>query len=254
MLPNTIQYQIDFWDSFAKESLKFPGAFAFVTGLQTPLLNLLVLEQQNLDTLQLVLPRVESFFGEHNVPWGVNIIDGRSSKEIICFLKNNDFKNICAQFQMQTRLDALTNNFVDQHNIKQVTDSDMLLDWMIPVANAFEATASDSIMYRELVANAFNKEKNTFEHFVLYINNKPVSSATLTITNEVARLDNVATVKKLQNQGFGKQIIAFSVERARNAGAKHIFFESSEAGIHLYKKMGFIEINTSSIYSMSKIL
>lgn len=254
MLPNTIQYQINFWDSFAKESFKLPGAFAFVTGLKTPLINLLLLEQQNIETLQRVLPRAQNFFAQHNVPWGVNVIDNGSSKEIIGFLKNNGFKDICRQFQMETRLDSLVSDFVSTYDIKQVTDTNMLLDWIIPVANAFEAAASDSKKYLKLVENAFNKEKNSFEHFILYSNNKPISSATLTIINDVARLDNVATVKELQNQGFGKQIISYSIERARNAAAKHIIFESSEAGINLYKKMGFVEINTSSIYSLSEIL
>jgi GNAT superfamily N-acetyltransferase len=254
MLPNTIQYQINFWDSFAKESFKFPGAFAFVTGLKTPLVNLLLLEQQNMETLQTVLPRAQIFFAQHNVPWGVNVIDNGSSKEIITFLKNNGFKNICRQFQVEPRIDSLLGDFVATGDIRQVTDVNMLLDWIIPVANAFEAAVSDSNLYRKLVKNAFDKEKNSSKHFVLYSNNKPVSSATLTIINDVARLDNVATVKELQNQGFGKQIIGHSVERARSAGAKYIVFESSEAGINLYKKMGFVEINTSSIYSLSEIL
>ena len=254
MLQNTIQYQINFWDSFSKESFRKSGAFVFATGLQTPLINLIILEQQNIESLQSVLPKAQNFFGKHDVPWGVNIIHNESDNEIITFLKNNGFENIRTQFQMETKIDFLPDDFVAAYDIKQVSNTNMLLDWLIPIASAFEIAATDSDLYYKLANDAFNARKIFCEHFVLYIDNKPVSSSTLTITNNVARLDNVATVKELQNQGFGQEIIGFSIEKARKYGAKHIVFESSEAGINLYKKMGFIEINISSIHSLSKIL
>ena len=103
MLKNTIQYQIYFWNSFAKESFATENAFVFTTGIKSPLINLIILKKQNLQTLTTILPKAQAFFDRHKVPWGINIIDDLSAKEFFPFLKNKGFKKICTQFEMETK-------------------------------------------------------------------------------------------------------------------------------------------------------
>lgn len=89
---------------------------------------------------------------------------------------------------------------------------------------------------------------------MLYEDTIPVSSATLAIHSNVARLDNVATVKEQQGRGYGKKIIEYCVQKARKSGCEYMVFEGSEQGIKLYRKMGFTETAMSYIYSLNKIV
>ena len=252
MLKNTIQYQIHFWDSFAKESFATEDSFVFTTGIKNSLVNLVILKKQNLQALTSILPKAQDFFDRHKVPWGINIIDDSSAKEILPFLENRKFRKICTQFEMQTELDTLPQISTLTPNIKEVINADMLRNWTMPVASGFEATSEDAELYYKLTKAAFSKKSNPLMHFVLYEDTTPVSSATLAIYDKVARLDNVATVKELQGQGHGEKIIEYCVERARKLGSKYMVFESSQQGISLYRKMGFAETAMSYIYSLSK--
>ena len=252
MLKNTIQYQIHFWNSFAKESFATEDSFVFTTGIKNSLVNLMILKKQNLQALASILPKAQDFFDRHKVPWGINIIDDSSVKELLPFLENKKFKKICTQFEMETKLDTLPQISTLAPNIKKVVNTDMLRNWTVPIASGFESTPEDTELYYKLIKMAFNKKSNPLMHFVLYEDTIPVSSATLAIHDNVARLDNVATVKELQGQGRGEKIIKYCVGKARKLGSKYIVFESSKQGISLYRKMGFTETAMSYIYSLSK--
>ena len=252
MLKNTIQYQIYFWNSFAKESFVTENSFVFTTGIKSPLINLIILKKQNLQTLTTILPKAQDFFDRHKVPWGINIIDDLSAKEIFPFLKNKGLKKICTQFEMETKLNQLPQIPKLKPNIKEVVNTDMLHNWTTPIASGFESTNEDIELYYKLFKAAFNKKSNPLTHFVLYEDTIPVSSATLAIHSNVARLDNVATVKEQQGRGYGKKIIEYCVQKARKSGCEYMVFESSEQGIKLYRKMGFTETAMSYIYSLNK--
>ena len=254
MLKNTIQYQIHFWNSVAKESFSTEDFFVFTTGIKNPLINLILFKKQDMHTLTSIMPKAQDFFDRHKVPWGINIIDDSSAKKILPFLENRKFKKICTQFEMQTELNTLPQISTLAPNIKEAINANILRDWTIPIASGFEATSGEVELYYKLNKVAFNKKSNPLTHFVLYENTTPVSSATLSIYDKVIRLGNVATIKAKQRQGHGRKIIEYCVDKAQKLGSKYMVFESSEQGISLYRKMGFAETAKSYIYSLSNSL
>ncbi len=247
-----IDYQIKFWEHLAVDSISNDDAYIFITGLQSPVINLVILKKQNEANIKSVIDKASDFFTKHKAPWGVNIIEDEASQNIINYLTNRDFKKICTQYEIDTKISSLNTNIISNPNIIEVTNSTELQDWVIPIADAFDSAAQDTELYFQLNKKAFESNSNILKHFVLYDNNTPISSATLSFFNKTARLDNVATLKTKQGHGFGKEIIQYCINKSQNSNCNRMVFESSEEGIHLYRKLGFSETGKSYIYSLSE--
>lgn len=245
-----IEYQIEFWKHLAVDEISNDTIYIFSTGLQSPLINLLILRKQNIKDIHSITDTASEFFTKHNnIPWGINIIDDEYSKNIITQLSDKGFKSICQQYEMDTDIELVSTSTLSNTSIIEVSDADMLDDWVIPIADAFEAAAQDTELYLDLNKKAFNSDSNRLKHFILYENDKPIASATLCFFDKVARLDNVATLRKKQGLGYGKKIIQYCTNKSKLAGSNKMVFESSQQGIKLYRKLGFSEIGKSYIYS-----
>lgn len=249
-----IEHQIEFWQHLAIDAILNDDAYIFSLGIQNPLINLIILRKQNIQDITPIIDTASEFFTKHdNTPWGINIINDEYSKNIKNQLLNSGFKSICQQYEMNTDVELVCSNILLNANIVEVTDSDMLDDWVIPITSGFQAAAQDTKLYLKLVKKAFNSDSNLLKHFILYENDKPITSASLCFFEEVARLDNVATLKEKQGLGYGKKIVQYCANKSKLSGSKRIEFESSEQGIKLYRKLGFTEVGTSNIYSKFSI-
>jgi GNAT superfamily N-acetyltransferase len=248
-----IEYQIEFWKHLAIDSITLDEAFIFASGIETPLINLVLFKKQSKHALKKVLPIAEEFFKKHKLPWGMNIIEDKDSEDIIDELINRGYKNINQQYEIDSEISALN---IDTKplspNIIEVTNSSDLKDWAYPVTSAFEIDAQSSKAYLRLIKNSFESDSNILRHFTLYNNDQPISSASVCFFDKIARLDNVSTVKEKQGQGFGRKIIQFCINLAKQENCGRMIFESSKEGIDLYRKLGFSETGKSYIYSLSE--
>jgi ribosomal protein S18 acetylase RimI-like enzyme len=78
--------------------------------------------------------------------------------------------------------------------------------------------------------------------------NNPVST-TLTFEKEnTFGLYMVSTLAEMQGQGFGQSIVQNALDYAKSIGCEELVLQSTRAGINLYKKMGFEEVEKLVIY------
>jgi GNAT superfamily N-acetyltransferase len=69
------------------------------------------------------------------------------------------------------------------------------------------------------------------------------------VDRETFEFSKMAVAEKSQGLGIGKRLGERALEKAKTAGAKRIYLEGNtllEASIHLYKKLGFKEIEWQS--------
>jgi hypothetical protein len=64
-------------------------------------------------------------------------------------------------------------------DIIEVPDTNMLDDWAILITSAFEAAGQDSKLYIDLSKKSFNSDSNRLKYFLLYRNDRHISSARL---------------------------------------------------------------------------
>lgn len=75
--------------------------------------------------------------------------------------------------------------------------------------------------------------------FVGYDGTKPVSCSTLTVTERVAGIASVGTVRRARGRGFGAAITWGAVESGAALGADVGYLAASRLGFPVYERMGF---------------
>lgn len=95
-------------------------------------------------------------------------------------------------------------------------------------------------------------EENPFSHgWILEDEDKIVGYAFLWETFEMAQLARIGIQPRLRKKGYASFLMEKLIERARSVDCEYMTLEvraSNEAGLALYKKMGFIQVNVSKNY------
>lgn len=211
----------------------------YLTGVNAESLNLLILKE-NLKNPPISLLPYGQIFLEQELPWSIVIPENYSQKSLEEILKTLDFspegnsENAVAMFIDLKQLPSL-----QKPKLSSIKNMDNNLDeWMYPSIEAFASTYEITNQYKKNHERAL-ANKAQFWHFSFYVDKTPVSSLTLSLHNDLARIDDLGTLPSYQKQGFATELVHFALEQAKNLKANYCFLEASESGLSLYKKIGF---------------
>lgn len=239
-----------FWQSMATSTYNKNGLFAWTTNLKANYLNGVINTAANIT--QEDVEEVIHFFKNHDVPWLwiVNpIYDGENVTKLLLskgFRENGSYSVVC--YDLTENLPELD---LKQTYIREVFDEKGLMDWRVPEDEGFKVDKNEQLGYFDRVKNVLFGKEEAFHHYVAYINEKPVSCATLSFSEHGARIDNVATCDDFLRQGFAKAVTMFAMKEAKKLGCKMVCLESSDAGLSLYLKLGFKEIYKNREYAFA---
>jgi GNAT superfamily N-acetyltransferase len=119
---------------------------------------------------------------------------------------------------------------------------------MMPLIGAFESTFEICSIYANIHEQALKKNIN-LRHFSLYKQEKPIASITLSLINDVARIDDVGTLPEFQGKGYATHLMCYALSEAKRLGACHCFLESSDSGLGVYQKLRFEPLFKNNIYT-----
>ncbi len=236
-----------FFRSISKECLDFDEfATAYFTGINFECDNPVYI-RNNIASSNEVLNRCEQFYEKHNSPWNVIVTEQFITNELIQSLNNMGFSLSGKSVAMFVEL-----NKQSKHNIKDDVVihlvSDKLDQWMLPVGSAFETTAEVTRHYADIHKRALNNKAN-FHHFTLYKGELPISSLTISLQSNVARIHDVGTLPEYQNKGYATQLMKYAINKASDLGAQYCVLEASESGLTVYEKLGFMPLFKNNTYS-----
>lgn len=226
-----------FFRSISKECLELnEQAFVYVTGVAVASLNLFVL-RENIANLNAVLAEYEEIFTAKQLPWAAVISEYYLETSLEDFLEHIPFKaheNAVAMVLELTNKEKLQ----PQNNLLIRRMDAHLVDWMPPLLEAFSSTEELTSLYLQTHEKALANNAQ-FRHYSLYVDDKPVSSLTLSFNQNIARIDDVGTLPLHQKKGYATYLIDYALEEAKKAGVEFCFLEASDSGLSVYQKIGF---------------
>jgi predicted GNAT family acetyltransferase len=96
----------------------------------------------------------------------------------------------------------------------------------------------------QVLYNAFSRQglgpDSSALHYIGYLNDQPVTSATLFLAGGIAGVYNVSTPEVFRRQGFGSAITHAALEDAIQRGYRTAFLQSSSLGKGVYSDLGFV--------------
>lgn len=111
------------------------------------------------------------------------------------------------------------------------------------IENAEENVYADAVTecYYNAVKNTINSKEHI--HIIVYDNDIPVSVATLNYVNGIGGINNVGTAQGYWNKGYGKQLIAYLINKFENLGGGILTLstEYHSKNQQFYEKLGFKE-------------
>lgn len=237
-----------FWQSMAVSTYDKNGLFAWTTNLKANYLNGVISTGANITAKD--VEEVIDFFKTQDVPWLWILNPIYDAKNTTNLLLSKDFRDNGSYPVMWYDLTRdLPELDLKQAYIKEVLDEEGLMDWRIPEDEGFKVDKEEQSGYFDRVKNIPFGRAEAFHHYVAYINEKPVSCATLSISKYGARIDNVATCDDFLRQGFGRAVTIFAMREAQKFGCKMVCLESFDEGLPLYLKIGFKEIYRNKEYA-----
>lgn len=113
-----------------------------------------------------------------------------------------------------------------------------LNDWAGPMGSAFGMPAEGAAHYQARHQAALDRGAR-FYHFTLTEKGQPVSSLTLTLCDDLARLNDIGTDAAYRAKGYSTRLIRTALAHATSLGAHWCFLEASTQGLSLYHTLGF---------------
>lgn len=122
--------------------------------------------------------------------------------------------------------------------VKQVMNQAMFDEWTVINAKGFGAD-DYTAFHAAYSRHGFGPDAQAV-HFIGYLGEAPVTSATLLVAGGSASVYNVSTPTELRSQGFGGAITHAALQAARDRGYHDTWIWSSDLGKSVYAKLGFV--------------
>ena len=90
----------------------------------------------------------------------------------------------------------------------------------------------------------------TLYHLSGFIDDQIISSLTLSLTDDHARIDDVSTIPTHQKKGYATALMKEAVNYAKQLKARTCFLEASDAGLSIYQQIGFSELFKNCYYEI----
>lgn len=243
-----IEATIGFYQTMAIDKLTLPGLSVFVTGIDSPFLNVVIDTRENTENTSVIIIAIENFFKKYDFPWSWFITPAVKAVNLEPFGYSLVEEVPGMYFNLENPLPKMTTDYID---IKELNKNDNLTDWIKPIHEGFGGK-DNCEGFRQLNADLLKKGDIKLRHFIAYYKNQLAASGTLLLDTDAVMLHNLATKTAFRKLGIGSALTRFMMKEAQRLGFKHCFLDSSEDGFDLYKKLGFLTYCSTLVYSKSK--
>jgi ribosomal protein S18 acetylase RimI-like enzyme len=141
-------------------------------------------------------------------------------------------------------LDAVTPRSVAGLAVERVRDDAGIEAFLRLAEGALELTAVVGGLLRSLAGVTGLGDDAPIRHYLGRLEGEAVGIATLHLGGRVAGIYNVGTPEAFRGRGIGSALTMAALVDARASGATTAALQSSELGLGVYRRLGFVEVGT----------
>jgi GNAT superfamily N-acetyltransferase len=124
---------------------------------------------------------------------------------------------------------------------KQLTSVEQLNDYFHPFVKNFNFNADHEKAIKSYYRNY--TEREDFAHFIAYLNEQPIASASVLIKEGLAGLHNLSVLPDYRNRGVGKHLQRLRLNYARQHAADAAVIQAVPASAHMVRQLGFKDVS-----------
>jgi ribosomal protein S18 acetylase RimI-like enzyme len=215
----------------------------FMTGLPDSLLNAVLYAQILPDEIDAVLKSLKSQFDAQKTPFSWYIGPSTTPSNLGEHLRAHGLVYEEKIIGMATDLLKLNGNIPKPEGLTvvRVSDTDTLNRWVKALKTGFSLSDAFAEAMSYVCTNFDLTDEEVNYHYLGLLNDEPVATTSLSLSNGVASIYDVSTVPKARRQGIGATLTLTALLEAREAGYRVAVLHSSHMAAKLYERLGFRE-------------
>lgn len=230
---------INFYQSIGLPVKEYSWGAVGKTGMQTPLLNGVILVE-NGDQAAKDVNDVETYFRRDDLPYSWWIEKSRVTPQLKETLEKKGMQSAGIFPGMGIEL---AQNLKDpSHEVIDVTD---LEKWMEVIAEAFQFNEEVAAGYSELLETAKN---SPYYHMGVKVEGKMVATGSVLCLENCAYIYNVATLEEYRGKGYATSVTAKLLLKAKEQGNDSAVLVSSPMAVSVYRQLGFESLTDFEIF------
>lgn len=236
----------DFYHTLSLEILQTKTASAYVTGVDSPFLNVVMTRHGHVAVAKQDRLQIKKFFAAHNAPWSFLVTPLTFDEHALHSTLLEEVPGL--YFNLEKNLPpAIISPLLI---INEVSAKDNLSTWVQAIREGFP-TADAGEAYRKLNADLLThpEKKSRLKHFIAFYEGQLATAATLFLSPSGVMLHNLATRNDFRKQGLGTALTLHMMHIAKKLGHRNCFLDSSSEGLNLYQKLGFKVCYTTKFYA-----
>lgn len=229
----------NFFSRVSYSQIEYNNMVAYATGVQACGLNPAIVSAIDNQFIENVI-KCQAFYAQNKLPWALILPDYLYAQRLEAPLQEQHLEVTDKGVAMIASLSNSSLPIIDSALIvKEIKGN--LSEWSVPLIYGFESTPEVTAIYTKRHESASKPDAN-LHHFSGFINNTLVTSLTLSLCEDFARIDDVATLPAYQRKGYATTLILETLRFAKQLNVTSCFLEASETGLNVYKKLGFNEL------------
>ena len=149
---------------------------------------------------------------------------------------------------MAMELSALPERLVPGLSIDEVLSPVDLASWVATLAQGFGAGRPEAEWVGAVYARLGYGGDSPWHHYLARLAGRPVATATLLESGDIAGIYFVFTLPEVRRRGIGAAITAAALRHARDRGGRLGVLGASPMGESVYRRMGFREYCRIGLY------
>jgi ribosomal protein S18 acetylase RimI-like enzyme len=242
------------WDAFGGlpgiEYSKGPEMTRFISGIPYPLCNDVIHAHFPGDEIDLQIERALRPFEERNLPMFWWVGPSTQPAHLGTLLEAHGLVFVEDVIGMAVNLREIDDAVPHRHGltVDEVKDSDALRVWSKVFGKGFEIPEVAISFFRDALHRIGIAPQSPYKHYVGTLHGTPVGCSSVYISHGVAGIYNVTTLPDAQRKRIGAALTLRPLLDAREKGCTCGILQSTQAGLNLYKRLGFREYCKLSIY------
>ena len=225
----------------------------FITGLPNPMFNGVLHTRFTLESIDAKIEQTLNHFKARQVAMDWPVSPVTQPGNLGTYLEAHGLTPAGTSTAMVLDLPAMNVDLPTHPDliIKEVSNLETLKLWRHVSDKGFESSTEDARIYYEAYINMGLGTHLPWHHYIGWLGNEPVATASLLLYAGIAGIYGVATIPRVRRQGIGALMTLAPLGYARSLGYHVAALSPSELGLGVYRRIGFKEYGQTSFYRWS---
>ena len=205
------------------------------------------LPQEDIDAR---IQEVRQDFAAHQVPFMWSVGPFSRPFDLGSHLETHGLALVEEMPGMAVDLQALNEDvpFPAELEIERVSNAEVLREYIEVARVGFEMPEFTNEAFFEFLTAMGLTEESPWQNYVGRLDGEVVTTASLAPAAGIGGIFNVATLPKARRRGLGAAMTLTALRKAREFGCRIGILQSSAMGLGVYRRLGFEQYSTYSVY------